>query len=151
MANLQFEYKQSIEHTNELPGKFFKICKVSDLITTRYNANLPKTSDPVEFMKRPVRYTFSVYARDKKEDRLPSQNTYLFDDKITAEAAYKKIMCIWIDEQLEPYRKLVAKGLIKEAGKSDLPGRPILDKTTNDFLDYFNIESLKSNENYSRY
>lgn len=39
-------------------------------------------------------------------------------------------------------RKLVAKGLIKEAGKSDLPGRPILYKTTNDFLDYFNIESL---------
>ena len=112
MANLQFEYKQSIEHTNELPGKFFKICKVSDLITTRYNNALPKTSDPVEFMKRPVRYTFSVYARDKKEDRLPSQNTYLFDDKVSAEIAYKKIMCIWIDEQLEPYRRLVAKGKI---------------------------------------
>ena len=27
-------------------------------------------------------------------------------------------------------RKLVAKGLLKEAGKSDLPGRPILYKTT---------------------
>lgn len=40
-------------------------------------------------------------------------------------------------------RKLVAKGLIKEAGKSNLPGRPILYKTTNEFLDYFNIENLK--------
>lgn len=39
-------------------------------------------------------------------------------------------------------RKLVAKGLIKECGKSTLPGRPILYKTTNDFLDYFNIEKL---------
>ena len=39
-------------------------------------------------------------------------------------------------------RKLVAKGLIKEAGKSDEPGRPILYKTTNEFLDYFNIEKL---------
>ena len=39
-------------------------------------------------------------------------------------------------------RKLVAKGLIKEAGKSNLPGRPILYKTTNEFLDYFNIENL---------
>ena len=36
-------------------------------------------------------------------------------------------------------RRLVAKGLIKEAGKSDAPGRPILYKTTDDFLDYFGI------------
>ncbi len=39
-------------------------------------------------------------------------------------------------------RKLVAKGLIKEVGKSDLPGRPILYKTTSDFLDYFNMKSI---------
>ena len=36
-------------------------------------------------------------------------------------------------------RRLVAKGLIKEAGKSDAPGRPILYKTTDDFLDYFGL------------
>ncbi len=39
-------------------------------------------------------------------------------------------------------RKLVAKGFIKEVGKSDLPGRPILYKTTSDFLDYFNMSSI---------
>ncbi len=39
-------------------------------------------------------------------------------------------------------RKLMAKGLIKEVGKSDLPGRPILYKTTSEFLDYFNMQSL---------
>lgn len=39
-------------------------------------------------------------------------------------------------------RKLIAKGLIKECGKSNLPGRPILYKTTNEFLDYFNMEKL---------
>lgn len=38
-------------------------------------------------------------------------------------------------------RKLVAKGLIKEAGKSDDPGHPILYKTTDDFLDYFGLAS----------
>lgn len=38
-------------------------------------------------------------------------------------------------------RKLLAKGLIKEVGKSDLPGRPILYKTTSDFLDYFGLSS----------
>ncbi len=48
-------------------------------------------------------------------------------------------------------RKLVAKGLIKESGRSDLPGRPILYETTNDFLDYFglkNIEELPDMEKY---
>ncbi|MBQ8473111.1 MAG: SMC-Scp complex subunit ScpB [Bacilli bacterium] len=40
-------------------------------------------------------------------------------------------------------RKLVAKGFIKEVGKSDAPGRPILYKTTSEFLDYFNMSSLK--------
>lgn len=38
-------------------------------------------------------------------------------------------------------RKLVAKGLIKEAGKSEMPGHPILYKTTDDFLDYFGLST----------
>ena len=48
-------------------------------------------------------------------------------------------------------RKLAAKGLIKESGRSDLPGRPILYEITNDFLDYFglsNIEELPDMEKY---
>ena len=48
-------------------------------------------------------------------------------------------------------RKLVAKGLIKESGRSDLPGRPILYETTNEFLDYFglsNIDELPDMEKY---
>lgn len=38
-------------------------------------------------------------------------------------------------------RKLLAKGLLKEAGRSDLPGHPILYKTTDDFLDYFGLST----------
>ncbi len=38
-------------------------------------------------------------------------------------------------------RKLAAKGLIKEVGRSELPGRPILYKTTSEFLDYFGLSS----------
>ena len=38
-------------------------------------------------------------------------------------------------------RRLLAKGLIKECGRSDLPGRPILYKTTDEFLDYFGLAS----------
>ena len=40
-------------------------------------------------------------------------------------------------------RKLVAKGFIKETGRSDLPGRPILYETTNEFLDYFGLSSVQ--------
>ena len=39
-------------------------------------------------------------------------------------------------------RKLVAKGFIKEVGRSDLPGRPILYETTSDFLDYFGLATI---------
>ena len=39
-------------------------------------------------------------------------------------------------------RRLVAKGLVKEAGRAEVPGRPILYKTTDDFLDYFGLSSL---------
>ena len=40
-------------------------------------------------------------------------------------------------------RKLVAKGFIKESGRSELPGRPILYETTNEFLDYFGLSSTE--------
>ena len=39
-------------------------------------------------------------------------------------------------------RKLILKNLIKEVGKSDLPGRPILYGVTDQFLDYFGLKSL---------
>lgn len=39
-------------------------------------------------------------------------------------------------------RRLIAKGLLKEAGKSTMPGRPNLYKTTNDFLDYFGLATI---------
>ena len=49
-------------------------------------------------------------------------------------------------------RKLIAKGLLKESGKSDKPGHPILYKTTDDFLDYFGLatkDDLPKIENIS--
>lgn len=41
----------------------------------------------------------------------------------------------------EMVKKLVAKGFVKEVGRSDIPGRPILYKTTSEFLDYFGLSS----------
>ena len=41
-------------------------------------------------------------------------------------------------------RKLVAKGFIKEVGRSDLPGKPILYETTSEFLDYFGLPNIEA-------
>lgn len=41
----------------------------------------------------------------------------------------------------EMIRRLTARGLLKETGKSTLPGRPTLYSTTSDFLDYFGLSS----------
>lgn len=41
-------------------------------------------------------------------------------------------------------RKLIAKGLIKEVGRSDAIGRPILYKTTSEFLDYFGLATIEN-------
>lgn len=39
-------------------------------------------------------------------------------------------------------RRLLAMSLIKEMGRLETPGRPIIFGTTKDFLDYFNLVSL---------
>ena len=39
-------------------------------------------------------------------------------------------------------RKLVAKGLLKECGRSEMAGHPILYKTTSEFLDYFGLSTI---------
>ena len=40
-------------------------------------------------------------------------------------------------------RKLMARNLIKEFGRSDAPGRPFLYEVTEEFMDTFKLESLK--------
>ena len=40
-------------------------------------------------------------------------------------------------------RKLVFMNFIKEVGRSELPGRPILYGVTDEFLDYFGLNSVK--------
>ena len=39
-------------------------------------------------------------------------------------------------------RKLMAKDLVKISGKSSLPGKPNLYRTTSEFLDYFGLATL---------
>jgi len=69
--------------------------------------------------------------------------------EILAIVAYNQpITCPEINEirgvqSNQSVRKLVAKGLIKEAGKSDMAGRPNLYRTTSEFLDYFGLATIE--------
>ena len=40
-------------------------------------------------------------------------------------------------------KKLIARGLVAEAGRMDIPGRPILYQVTDTFMDSFQLESLE--------
>ena len=68
--------------------------------------------------------------------------------EVLAIVAYNQpITRIEIDEMrgvssVHMVRRLVAKGLLKEAGKSTMPGRPNLYKTTSEFLDYFGLATI---------
>ncbi len=88
--------------------------------------------------------------KDYYEKLLESPNTHVLSQaslEVLAIIAYNEpITRGKVDEMrgvdsVYVIRKLLAKGLIKEAGKSDLPGHPILYKTTDDFLDYFGLSS----------
>ncbi len=48
-------------------------------------------------------------------------------------------------------RKLVAKGFIKEVGRSDLPGKPIIYETTSEFLDYFGLPNIEALPDMSKF
>lgn len=51
---------------------------------------------------------------------------------------------------IQMIRKLVAKGLVKEAGKSTMPGRPNLYATTKEFLDYFGLSTINDLPNITK-
>lgn len=88
--------------------------------------------------------------KDYYEKLLQNENTHTLSQaalEVLAIIAYNEpITRSVVDEMrgvdsIYVIRKLLAKGLVKEAGKSDAPGHPILYKTTDDFLDYFGLSS----------
>lgn len=88
--------------------------------------------------------------KDYYEKLLESPNTHVLSQaalEVLAIIAYNEpITRSQVDEMRGVdstfmIRKLLAKGLLKEAGKSDMPGHPTLYKTTDDFLDYFGLST----------
>lgn len=83
------------------------------------------------------------YEKLLKESRVHSMSNATLET--LAIIAYNEpITRVKIDEirgvtSVQILRKLLARGFIKECGKEDTIGHPILYKTTNEFLDYFGL------------
>lgn len=92
----------------------------------------------------------------KKEHKEYYQKLIEEDNNTLSEAALESLAIIAYNEPITRVkvdeirgvssahivRRLVAKGLIKELGRSELPGRPMLYGTTSNFLDYFGLASI---------
>lgn len=137
------------------------ICKILEIDMDKAKELLLKLKQSYEESNRGLRIRFLGNAfklTTKEEHRIyyqkmskSTENTTLGPSalEVLAIIAYNEpITRIEIDELrgvTSDYtlRKLLAKGLIKEAGKSTMPGRPNLYKTTHEFLDYFGLATIE--------
>ncbi len=93
----------------------------------------------------------------KKEHKEYYEKLIMEDDSILSQAALETLAIIAYNEPItrvkvdeirgiassHMVRKLLSRNLIKEVGRSDLPGRPILYGVTDEFLDYFGLSSTE--------
>jgi len=86
------------------------------------------------------------YYKELKEEELNSSLTQSSLEVLAIIAYNSPITRIEIDEirglnSTYHLRKLLIKSLIEEVGRAELPGRPKQYGVTNDFLDYFGLQS----------
>lgn len=136
------------------------ICEILEITMEEAKALLLNLKKSYELENRGLRIRFlgNTFKLTTKEEHKPYyQKLVMNEDTHTLSSASLEVLAIIaynepitrveIDELrgvASDYtiRKLLAKGLIKESGKSTMPGRPNLYKTTHEFLDYFGLATL---------
>ncbi len=137
------------------------ICKILEVDMDKAKELLLKLKHSYEQNNRGVRIHFlgeSFKLTTKEEHRAFYQKLSMTPENNTLSPAALEVLAIIaynapitrveVDEMRGlssdyTMRKLLAKGLIKEAGKSTMPGHPTLYKTTQEFLDYFGLATLE--------
>ena len=133
--NLELREKNVVEILQEMTTEYEDKSRGIRLISLDEAYQLVTKSENSEFVQK-------LLKKNKKHSLSQASIESL------AIIAYKQpITRIDIDEirgvnSSQMIRNLVSKGFIVEDGKSDLPGKPNLYKTTNYFLDYFNLSSI---------
>jgi segregation and condensation protein B len=102
----------------------------------------------ISFLGNTFKLTTKSEHKEYYERLISDTKTYTLSDaaiETLAVIVYNEpVTRIQVDEirgvnSAQMIRKLHAIGLVKEVGRADTLGRPILYKTTNDFLDYFGL------------
>ena len=137
-----------------------KICEIMDISMEEAKELLKDLKSTYESDERGIRISYLGDAfklttkqehKEYYEKLVENSDTNLLSPsalEVLAIVAYNQpITRIEVDEMrgvssVHMIRRLVAKGLLKEAGKSTMPGRPNLYKTTSDFLDYFGLATI---------
>lgn len=105
---MNMQSKLILEHENEFPSDIKDISKIQPVIETYYNKDLPKTDDIDKFLKRKPRYEFCVFLN--RSEYCKPAHKFIFDKKKDADKAHDQCLAIYIDERIEPYRKMVEDG-----------------------------------------
>lgn len=136
------------------------ICKTLEITMEEAKELLLKLKQSYELENRGLRIRFlgNAFKLTTKEEHKPYYQKLVMNEdthnlspaslEVLAIIAYNEPITRVEIEELRgvasdyTIRKLLAKGLIKESGKSSMPGRPNLYKTTHEFLDYFGLATL---------
>lgn len=135
------------------------ICEVLSINKSEAEELLKKLKDEYESDKRGIRISYigeSFKLTTKKEHKEYYQKLITTRNNNLSQAALETLAVIAYNEpitraeidevrgiaSINMIRKLMAKDLVKVSGKSNLPGRPNLYRTTKEFLDYFGLASI---------
>lgn len=137
--------------------KLIKILGISDdelqTIIEKYNSDLDDDSRGLKLemfndnYKLVTKREHAKYYKDLTEVEISDTLSPAALEVLAIIAYNQPITRIMVDEirgvsSVYVMRKLILKNLIKEVGKSELPGKPILYGVTDQFLDYFGLKSL---------
>jgi len=122
--------------------------RAADLLSPEYEErgiSLLWLDDCLQFATKPAYEPFIRTVLEQKRNQPLSQAAM----EVLAIAAYHQPVTTGYIEQVRGVEcgsvvnTLVEKGLLEEAGRMDLPGRPILYTTTKNFLRCFSLSSLE--------
>ena len=137
------------------------ICKIMEIDKNEAKELLLRLKTHYEEKNRGLRIRFlgNAFKLTTKEEHKPyyQKLVTVHDDNTLSNAALEVLAIVAYNEPITraeidelrgvssdyTLRKLLAKGLLKEAGKSTMPGRPNLYATTHEFLDYFGLATLE--------
>ncbi len=137
-----------------------EICKLLEISMNEAKTLLMKLKQTYEAENRGLRIRFLGNAfklTTKEEHKVYYQKLLTTESQTLSPAALEVLAIVAYNEPMTraeideirgvssdyTIRKLLAKGLLKEAGKSTIPGRPNLYRTTHEFLDYFGLATLE--------